>query len=104
MTAELMARNPVTNPTPAEVFRKAREHNITVMEARRVIIAANKVAAAVVTIPTATRPIDVPNYGLDPERNEQLIRKLAMLPDTLRHEILDGTNLKSMEGNPQQAQ
>lgn len=46
MTAELMARNPVTNPTPAEVFRKAREHNITVMEARRVIIAANKVKAA----------------------------------------------------------
>ncbi|MGM7776103.1 hypothetical protein ACSVHC_08805 [Arthrobacter sp. KNU-44] len=88
MTAELMARNPVTNPAPAEVFKKAREHNITVMEARRVIIAANKVAAAAVTIPTATRPIELPNFGLDPERNDRLIAKLRNLPAELRQEIL----------------
>ncbi|UKA59195.1 hypothetical protein [Arthrobacter sp. FW306-2-2C-D06B] len=85
MTAELIARNPVTNPTPAEVFKKAREHNITVMEARRVLIAANKVAAATVTIPTATRPIELPNFGLDPERNYRLIAKFpAMRPARLQ--------------------
>ncbi|MCZ9884114.1 hypothetical protein [Arthrobacter sp. B2a2-09] len=89
MTAELMARNPVTNPAPAEVFKKAREHNISVMEARRVIIAANKVAATVVTIPTATRPIDLPNYGLDPDRNYRLIAKFRAMPPAQLHDIFN---------------
>ncbi len=88
MTAESMARNPVTNPTPSEVFKKAREHNITVMEARRVIIAANKVGA-VVTIPTATRPIDLPNYGLDPERNYRLIAKFRAMPRAQLEDIFN---------------
>ncbi|MEV8149914.1 hypothetical protein AB0O52_17435 [Arthrobacter sp. NPDC080073] len=91
MTGELMGRNPVTIPTPAEVFEKAREHNITVMEARSVIIAANKADAEAVTIPTATRPIDLPNYGLDPERNYRLIKNLSKLPAAYRDELLGGT-------------
>jgi hypothetical protein len=91
MSVELMARNPVTNPTPAEVFKKAREHNITVMEARSFIIAANKVEAATVTIPTATRPIELPNFGLNSERNYRLIAKLRNLPAELRQEVLGGT-------------
>lgn len=89
MTAELMARNPVTNPVPAEVFKTAREHNITVMEARRVIIAANKEAAATVTISTATRPIELPNYGLDPERNYRLIAKFRAMPPAQLEDIFN---------------
>jgi hypothetical protein len=100
MTPELMARNPVTNPTPADVFKKARELNITVMEARCVIIAANKVAAAVVTIPTATRPIELPNYGLDPERNYRLIRKLRNLPAAYLDELLCPAGGKAAPDGP----
>ncbi|WP_028265904.1 hypothetical protein [Arthrobacter sp. MA-N2] len=43
MTAELMPRNPVTNPTPAEVFRYSRMYGLTVMDARNEIIAARHV-------------------------------------------------------------
>lgn len=44
MTIAPIVRNPVTNPTPAEVFRYSKMYGLTVMEARTEIIAARQQA------------------------------------------------------------
>jgi len=47
-----------------------------------------------VTIPTATRDIHLPDYGLDPERNHLLISKLRNMPAWLRDSIINPEGTK----------
>jgi hypothetical protein len=47
-----------------------------------------------VTIPTSTRPISLPDYGLDPVVNPVLISKLRNMPAWLRDSIINPEGTK----------